>query len=65
MFENLNVVGSVWGPVKRWLELEHPSMVQKYHDIFFGDLPYWEEVEEEIMNFCQKEGLDCRIYFHH
>ncbi|MDI9437184.1 MAG: radical SAM protein [Euryarchaeota archaeon] len=65
MFENLNVAGSVWGPVKRWLELEHPEMRDQYHDIYFGNSPYWKEVEQEIMDYCQKQGLEYQIYFHH
>ncbi|HMK54147.1 MAG TPA: radical SAM protein [Methanobacteriaceae archaeon] len=65
MFENLNVVGSVWGPVKRWLESEYPHLVPKFHEIYFKDSSYWEEVENEIVNFCQREGLNYQIYFHH
>jgi DNA repair photolyase len=65
MFENLNVAGSVWGPVKRWLEIEHPELRDHYHDIYFGDSPYWEEVEQEIIDYCQKQGLEYQIYFHH
>lgn len=65
MFENLNVAGSVWGPVKRWVETEHPELADHYHDIYFGESPYWEEVEQEIRDYCQKQGLEYQIYFHH
>jgi DNA repair photolyase len=65
MFENLNVAGSVWGPVKRWIELEHPELAAQYHDIYFGQSPYWEEVEGEITDYCQEEGLEYQIFFHH
>lgn len=65
LFENLNVAGSVWGPVKRWIKMEHPELADLYQDIYFGQSPYWEEVEEEIRDYCQKEGLEFQIYFHH
>ncbi|WP_286476627.1 radical SAM protein [Methanobacterium sp. CWC-01] len=65
LFENLNVAGSVWGPVKRWIELEHPHLAEAYHDIYFGDSPYWEELEGEIMDYGHDEGLEFQIYFHH
>ncbi|MGZ7209533.1 MAG: hypothetical protein ACXVHV_06630, partial [Methanobacterium sp.] len=65
MFENLNVNGAVWGSVKRFLEEKHPNLIQKYREIYFEDDPYWEIVEEEIIQYCKNENLDCRMYFHH
>ena len=65
MFENLNVVGMVWGSVKRWLESKHPDKLDDYKNIYFKDSLYWEEVEEEIINFCQTKELECKMYFHH
>jgi DNA repair photolyase len=65
MFENLNVVGTVWGSVKRWLESKHPDKLDDYKNIYFKDSIYWEEVEEEIINFCQRKKLECKMYFHH
>jgi DNA repair photolyase len=65
MFENLNVAGSVWGPVKHWLELEHSNLVTDYKDIYFGDSDYWFEVENEIKEYCHSKGISYRMYFHH
>jgi DNA repair photolyase len=65
MFENLNIAGSVWGPVKHWLEIEHPDLVEDVRNIYFGDSLYWEEVEGEIIDYCQEKGLKYRMYFHH
>ena len=64
MFENLNIAGTVWGSVKRFLEEKHPDLVQEYREIY-SDNVYWDIVEEEIKEFCEKEKLDCRMYFHH
>mgnify|MGYP000935697812 CR=1 FL=1 len=80
-FENLNIAGTVWSSVKRFLEEKHPDLVQEYKEIY-SDNVYWEivegkrsfpeppkfsilEVEEEIKEFCRAESLDCRLYFHH
>jgi DNA repair photolyase len=65
MFENLNVVGTVWGSVKLWLELKHPDILENYRNIFFEDSYYWESVEDEIINYCRKMKMDCKIHFHH
>ena len=65
MFENLNIVGNVWGSVNRWLKEEFPDIIQDYKDIYFEDSIFWERIEEEIITFCQTEKLDCKIYFHH
>lgn len=64
-FENLNVTGTVWGCVKAFLEDKYPDLVHEYREIYFHDNPYWEIVEQEIIEFCKGEKLDCRIHFHH
>lgn len=64
MFENLNITGTVWGSVKRFLEEKHPDLVQEYREIY-SDNVYWYVVGEEIKKFCNEEKLDCRMYFHH
>jgi DNA repair photolyase len=65
MFENLNIKGTVWGAVKRFLEANHHDLVQEYREIYSKDNIYWEIVEEEIIQYCKNENLDYRMYFHH
>jgi DNA repair photolyase len=65
MFENLNIVGSVWGPLKQWLEKNYPPLVAEYKEIYFKDSPYWDSVQAEILNYCEKEKLTCKMHFHH
>ncbi|MBZ2165302.1 spore photoproduct lyase family protein [Methanobacterium spitsbergense] len=65
MFENLNIVGNIWGSVNRWLKTEFPDIIQDYKDIYFEDSIFWERIEEEIITFCQTEKLECKMYFHH
>ncbi len=65
MFENLNIVGNIWGSVNRWLKTEFPDIIQDYKDIYFEDSIFWERIEEEIITYCQTEKLECKMYFHH
>ena len=37
MFQNLNVKGTVWSSVKRFLEDKHPNLTSKYRKINFDD----------------------------
>lgn len=64
MFENLNVAGSVWGAVKRWLNTKHPDKLEIFRNIYFQDGIYWEKVEDEIRSYCKDEMTECKIYFH-
>lgn len=65
MFENLNVKGNIWNNVKIWLKQKHPELIKKYEEIYFSKNNYWDDVENEIKEFCNKNNIDCRIYFHH
>jgi len=65
MFENLNIAGSIWGSVKKWLEIKHPDLSEKYERLYFSKNDYWNKVEEEIKQFCKKQKINCKIYFHH
>jgi DNA repair photolyase len=65
MLENLNVKGSVWDSVKIWLKRKHPELLEKYEEIYFTKNNYWDDVEKEIKMFCEKNNIDCKIYFHH
>lgn len=64
MFENLNVTGTVWGAVKRWLKNKHPDKLDSFRNIYFQDDIYWERVEDEIRSYCEGEMIQCKIYFH-
>ncbi|WP_414469732.1 radical SAM protein [Methanobacterium sp. ACI-7] len=65
MFENLNVAGTVWGAVKRFLGDKHPDLVQEYKEIYSKNSIYWDVVEEEIIQYCKNESLEWKMYFHH
>ncbi len=65
MLENLNVRGSIWDSVQKWLKEKHPELLEKYKDIYFSKSDYWNKVEKEIKQFCKEQKIDHRIYFHH
>jgi len=65
MFENLNVRGSIWGSIKKWLEVKHPDLLKEYEKIYFSKNDYWYKVEEEIKQFCKIQKVNFKIYFHH
>ncbi|MBI4447693.1 radical SAM protein [Candidatus Woesearchaeota archaeon] len=65
MFENLNVAGSIWDSIQKWLKMKHPELFEKYRLIYFSENDYWAKAEEEIKKFCKEKKVDYKIYFHH
>jgi len=64
-FENLNVRGTNWGDIKRWLKSKHPELLPVYEEIYFTKTDYWDKVEKEIKEYCKKNKIKHHIYFHH
>lgn len=64
MFENLNVAGSIWGSVKKWLKEKHPELSGKYERIYFSKSDYWDKAGE-IKQFYKEQEVNCKIYFYH
>ncbi|MFA7662728.1 MAG: radical SAM protein [Patescibacteria group bacterium] len=65
MFENLNIAGSIWESIKKWLKEKHPDLLEKYEQIYFSKNDYWDKIETEINQFCQEQKIAYKIYFHH
>lgn len=65
MFENLNISGTIWNCVERWLKEKHPDLLDKYEKIYFSENSYWIDVEKEIKDFCKAQRIKYRTYFHH
>jgi len=64
-FENLNLYPSIQNEIYRFLRKNKPALIQKYKEIYTKDSDYWDSVEIEIREFCKKNKLSYRIYFHH
>jgi len=65
MFEDLNIKGSIWSSVKKWLKEKHPELAEKYERVYFSKSDYWSKVKEEIKQFCEEQKVDYKIYFHY
>ncbi|MBS1266312.1 MAG: hypothetical protein MAG795_00279 [Candidatus Woesearchaeota archaeon] len=65
MFENLNVRGSIWNSIKKWLKKQHLELIEKYKKIYFSKNNYWDKVENKITQFCRNQNIGHRTYFHH
>jgi len=65
MFENLTVRGSIWRSISGWLSQKHPDLMNKYQEVFFGHSDYWDKTEKSICEYCKKNKLDFKIFFHH
>ncbi|MBU3964812.1 radical SAM protein [Patescibacteria group bacterium] len=64
-FENLNLYSSIKNGIYRFLRENKPELVEKYKKIYSKDSNYWNIEENNINEFCKKNKLNCRIYFHH
>jgi len=64
-FENLNVRGTNWSDIKKWLKDSQPELLKRYEEIYFRKNDYWNKVEKEIESFCKDNKLNFTIYFHH
>ena len=65
VFENLNVKGSVWQDIAKWLKQKHPELYSKYYDIYFRKSDFWDIEEANISAYCVENRISHRIYFHH
>lgn len=65
MFENLNIKGGIWSSIKSFLSKEYPLLLDKYEKIYFTKNDYWQDVEQEIKDYCKKEKIKHKIFFHH
>ena len=64
-FENLNLYPSIKREIYRFLKKNKPELIEKYKDIYSKNSNYWDIEERNIKEFCKKNKINCRIYFHH
>lgn len=63
--ENLNVAGSVGRDMAAWYRARHPGLLAEFEAAYKPGSAYWDRVEAEIGSFCEAEGIDGKIFFHH
>jgi len=64
MFENLNFRPHNVPRIMRIIKEHYPNLLSKYKEIQ-KDRSYWDIIEEEIKNYCEKKKLNYSIEFHH
>jgi DNA repair photolyase len=64
-FENLNFYPSIRNDVYKFLRKYKSQLVQKYKEIYTNGNDYWIIEERRIREFCEKNKIVYRIYFHH
>jgi DNA repair photolyase len=65
LFENLNMYWTATQNIYRWIKKSHPGLLGDYQTIFGKKSAYWEQVELDIRSFCEENGIQGEIYFHH
>lgn len=63
--ENLNVTGSVKKSMADWYQGRHPELLAAFEAAYKPGSLYWDSMEREIAAYCEREGVDGKIFFHH
>ena len=64
-FENLNLYPSIKSEIFRFLRKNRPELVEKYKKIYSKNNNYWNIEENQLKEFCEKNQINYKIYFHH
>jgi DNA repair photolyase len=64
-FENLNLYPSIRGNILKFLKGYDPKLVDSYQAIYAKGSSYWNDVEKDIAQYCKKNKIKGKIYFHH
>lgn len=65
IFENLNMHGSITFDIKQFLLENYSFLIDEYNEIYTEKSVYWNNVEKNIIQFCNAENIDYKIFFHH
>jgi DNA repair photolyase len=64
-FENLNIRPAYWVSIKNWLKKNYPELLGEYQKIRKSGKAYWKQLEREIRDFAEQQGIKYTIYFYH
>ncbi|RMF55599.1 radical SAM protein [Candidatus Woesearchaeota archaeon] len=64
MFENLNIRANNINAVYSFLEEFQPDLITFYNELR-SNPQSWNPIREEVLDYCRKHGLKCKLYFHH
>lgn len=65
MFENLNMHGTITSDINNFLIKNYPFLTDEYAAIYNKKSKYWDKVESQIRKFCNNNGIEYKIFFHH
>ena len=63
--ENLNFYPSIQQDIYAFLRKNKPELVKKYEEIFSKGSKYWDNLTQEIKEYCKKSKVRASIAFHH
>lgn len=65
-FENLNLRATYSSRVMTYIQTNHPELVDLYKQIYCNkDITYWEQLKNDLYDYCVANDVDCRFYFYH
>lgn len=65
-FENLNLRGSYKSTIIDYIRATRKHLFDLYVKIYYkGDESYWNSLEKEVSEYCQKKKISHKIFFHH
>jgi DNA repair photolyase len=63
-FENLNIYPYVKSDIEKFLVSVDPKLIESYKSVYNKNSSYWFSEKEKIKNFCTRNNLIFKIYFH-
>ena len=65
-FENLNLRAAYKWKVLKYIKYKHRNLYDVYSEIYEqGATEYWENLKIEIEDYCRKNDIKYKMYFHH
>ena len=65
MFENLNSHGTIAADINNWIRQYHKKYLDNYYGIRKDKEGFWNEIENEIIEYCDTSKINFKMYFDH
>ena len=65
MFENLNSHGTISRDIDHWIGRYHKNLLGTYSSISQNKTAFWDNIENEITEYCVTNNLNFKMYFDH
>jgi len=65
-FENLNLRAAYLPRVLNFIKINFPDLLESYNKLYLSkDNSYWQNFEEDIKEYCDKNRVPYKMYFYH